>query len=258
MRSALLFIFSLGALLLFAKAAEDRVCVRNPLEFPCRSKGGCGSFTPFKYDGACPFDSKELNRISRPADQEERQCRKVVNCRDRRVSCVPKIRTAKGFDWKGPCPKRYQEDTRRVRVCKRLRCKGGAKKCTLARKSLCDDTERELSPEKNRRKTLRSCWMKNCRRRCQVKVRGFCPPNTDTLRRSGGDRRKSAGRSGGNDYGAEDYEVDDYGADDFKADDFKTDDYEADEYEAEDYDAYEYESDDYEADDYEADDYNRK
>ena len=72
--------------------------------------------------------------------------------------------------------------------------------------------------------------MNKCRRRCRVKARGFCPPNTKELRRKG-----SAGRSGGNDYSADDYE-----ADDFKADDFRTDDYEADDYGADDYEAYDY------------------
>ena len=263
MRSAPFLVFSLGALLSFSKAAEDRVCLYPPNTFPCRGRpSGRGSCKPpgsrplpepFKHDGPCPGGSSELNKIGPKADQEERKCRKRYPCRDR-GGCGTRPK-AKSFDWKGPCPRGYQEDIkgsslRRPRVCKKLRCQGGAKKCTIARKSNCRSNESELDPKDNRKKTLRSCKMNKCRRRCRVKARGFCPPNTKELRRKG-----SAGRSSGNDYSADDYGAEDYGADDFKADDFKTDDYEADEYEADDFEAYEYESDDYEADEYQADDY---
>jgi len=264
MRSVL---FSLAAILSFAKAAEDRVCLRPPSKFPCRTPqrfGGCPPPEPFKHDGPCPSGSSELNEISPTADQKWRRCRRPS-------------RNARPFDWKGPCPKGYGDGMEiRARVCKKLRCQGGELKCTIARTTPCHNREKEISPNLSR--SLKDCQIKDCQikpsrycskscslRRCRVKVSGDCPLNTNRIRRHL-EKRSLAGRSNGrtngndyeaglldipigNDYGAGDNGGDDYEGD-YEADDYKDDDYEDDDYEDDDYEDDDYEDGDYEDDDY--------
>jgi len=284
MRSVL---FSLAAIISFANAAEDRVCLRTPSLGPCRNRGPDGlracpqedlPLTPFKHDGPCPLGSRKLNEISQTDDKKWRSCTRL--CRDRNGCGLP------SFDWKGPCPAGYNGVETRPRVCKKKRCQGGAKKCTTARTGRCRRGEKKISPKDNPEKRLRHCRIKDCQikpsrycskscslRRCRVKVRGYCPQNTNTLRKRLEKAGRSNGRTNGNDYeagllgiaigndygavdnGGNDYEGDDYEVSDYEADDYEVDDYDADDYEADDYKADDYKTDDYKADDYEDDSY---
>ena len=269
MRSAL---FSLAAILLFAKEAENRVCVSRACPSNCKTP------TPYKSKGPCPKGSKELNEIAPTDDQDSSQMRRCMKNRRHRCrrGCGKRVSS---FKWKGPCPSGYREWG--IRVCKIRRCRGGNRKCTRARKGRCHRrTESEISFEdQNQKKQIRNCKIKSCSRRCQVGVRGFCPRNTEVkgiqipvgqlpgsgtggsvepvrIRRINGGANGNdyeaglLGTANGNDYSADYYEAGDFEADAFGADDYKADDYEADDYEVNDYEADEYEADDYEGNDY--------